>query len=68
MNQNPTAIARSPESVLATNKVIRNTYMLLSMTLLAAGAAAYVGVAMNIFLVLNSSMEICCFTLFILYS
>jgi modulator of FtsH protease len=48
MNQNPTAIARSPESVLATNKVIRNTYMLLSMTLLASGAAAYVGVAMNI--------------------
>jgi modulator of FtsH protease len=48
MNQNPTAIARPSGSVLSTNKVIRNTYMLLSMTLLASGVAAYVGVAMNI--------------------
>ena len=28
------AVTRSPESVLATNKLIRNTYTLLSMTLL----------------------------------
>ncbi|WP_455217563.1 Bax inhibitor-1/YccA family protein [Kaarinaea lacus] len=47
MNQNSTVIARPRESVLATNKVIRNTYMLLSMTLLFSAAAAFVGMAMN---------------------
>ncbi|MDP2794011.1 MAG: Bax inhibitor-1/YccA family protein [Sulfurisoma sp.] len=36
------------ESVLATNKVIRNTYMLLSMTLLFAAATAAVAVAMKL--------------------
>ena len=36
------------ESVLATNKVIRNTYMLLSMTLLFAAATAAVSLAMNL--------------------
>ncbi len=33
MNEQATAIARSEEQVLQTNKVIRNTYMLLGMTL-----------------------------------
>lgn len=47
MDQNPTVIARPRESVLATNKVIRNTYMLLSMTLLFSAATAFVGMAMN---------------------
>ena len=47
MNQNPAAIARPRESVLATNKVIRNTYLLLSMTLLFSGVTAFAGVAMN---------------------
>ena len=47
MDRNPTVITRAPESVLATNKVIRNTYMLLSMTLLFSGLTAFVGVAMN---------------------
>ena len=46
MDRNPTTIARAPESILATNKVIRNTYMLLSMTLLFSGATAFAGVAM----------------------
>ncbi len=36
------------ESVLATNKVIRNTYMLLSMTLLFAAVAAAAAVAMKL--------------------
>lgn len=36
------------ESVLATNKVIRNTYMLLSMTLLFAAATATAAVAMKL--------------------
>ncbi len=36
------------ESVLATNKVIRNTYMLLSMTLLFAAAIASVAVALKL--------------------
>jgi len=36
------------ESVLATNRVIRNTYMLLSMTLLFAALAAAVSVAMRL--------------------
>jgi len=48
MNQNPAAIARPRESVLATNKVIRNTYMLLSMTLLFSGVTAFMGVTMNV--------------------
>jgi modulator of FtsH protease len=39
-----TTIARSQESVLQTNKVIRNTYILLSMTLLFAAVTAFVGV------------------------
>jgi modulator of FtsH protease len=47
MNQNTATIARPSASALATNKVIRNTYMLLSMTLLFSGVAAYAGVAMN---------------------
>jgi len=47
MNQNTTVIARPRAPALATNKVIRNTYMLLSMTLLFSAATAYVGVAMN---------------------
>lgn len=36
------------ESVLATNKVIRNTYTLLSMTLLFAAATAGVSIALNL--------------------
>lgn len=47
MNQNPAILARPSASVLATNKVIRNTYMLLSMTLLFSAATAFVGMAMN---------------------
>lgn len=38
------AVTRSPESVLSTNKVIRNTYILLSMTLLFSGVMATVSV------------------------
>ena len=37
--------ARSQESILATNKVLKNTYMLLSMTLLFSAATAFVGMA-----------------------
>jgi len=41
-------IARRAESVLATNKVIRNTYMLLSMTLLFAAGVAGASVALKL--------------------
>ena len=39
-----TSIARSEASILQTNKVIRNTYILLSMTLLFSGVTAFIGV------------------------
>jgi modulator of FtsH protease len=47
MNQQPYAVARSTESVLATNKVIRNTYILLSMTLLFSALTAGIAIAAN---------------------
>ncbi len=43
-----TAVTRSPEAILQTNKLIKNTYMLLSMTLLFSGVAAYVSVATGV--------------------
>ena len=43
-----TAVARSQEAILQTNKVIRNTYILLSMTLIFSGFAAYLGVISGI--------------------
>lgn len=43
MNMN-SAVTRAPESVLATNKVIRNTYILLSMTLIFSGVTATISV------------------------
>lgn len=39
-----TTIARSEESILQTNKVIRNTYILLSMTLIFSAITAFIGV------------------------
>ncbi len=45
----PTVVrTRSQESVLATNKVLRNTYMLLSMTLLFSAAAATLSVFLRL--------------------
>ncbi len=38
------AVTRSPESILSTNKVIRNTYILLSMTLLFSAVMATISV------------------------
>ena len=46
-SQNPQVIVRRPESVLATNKLIRNTYMLLSMTLLFSAVTAGIAMATN---------------------
>ena len=43
-----TAVARSQEAILQTNKVIKNTYILLSMTLIFAAAMAFVGVVSGI--------------------
>lgn len=40
-------IERRQESVLATNRVLRNTYLLLSMTFLFSALMAYVGVAIH---------------------
>lgn len=48
MYQNQTTVARPQESVLATNKVLRNTYTLLSMTLLFSAVMAYIAVSMQL--------------------
>ena len=42
------AVARPAPSVLATNKLIRNTYILLSMTLLFSASMAGVSIALNL--------------------
>lgn len=48
MNQNPEIVVRRPsESVLATNKVLRNTYALLSMTLLFSAFTAWLAIQIN---------------------
>lgn len=43
-----TAVTRSQEAILATNKVIRNTYILLSMTLIFSAFMAFLGVVSGI--------------------
>lgn len=43
-----TAVTRSQEAILSTNKVIKNTYLLLSMSLLFCAFAAYLGVITGI--------------------
>ena len=48
MNPNETVIARSPEQVLAANKTIRNTYTLLSMTLIFSAVMAVISTSMNV--------------------
>lgn len=48
MNSSRYAVARPQAAVLATNKVIRNTYMLLSMTLLFSAVTAGISMAMNL--------------------
>ena len=45
--QNSYANVATRESALATNRVLRNTYMLLSMTLLFSGVMAFVAMQMN---------------------
>ncbi|MBX3617215.1 Bax inhibitor-1/YccA family protein [Nitrosomonas sp.] len=47
MNQNFSSVAQSSSSVLATNKVLRNTYMLLSLTLLFSGLTAALSMALK---------------------
>ncbi len=41
------AVTRAPEAILQTNKLIKNTYMLLSMTLIFSGVMAFVSVLMQ---------------------
>ncbi len=48
MNPQITTIDRSQTSALATNKVLRNTYMLLAMTLLFSAVAAGISMALNV--------------------
>ena len=48
MNNVNAVASRSEQSILQTNKVIRNTYMLLAMTLVVSAIAASISVAMNI--------------------
>ena len=47
MNMTDTAVIRSEASVLATNKMIRNTYMLLAMTLVFSAILAAVSMLIN---------------------
>ena len=42
-----TAVTRSSEAILQTNKLIRNTYMLLSMTLIFSGVMAFLSIVMT---------------------
>ncbi len=42
-----TAVTRPTEAILQTNKLIKNTYMLLSMTLIFSGVMAFLSIAMN---------------------
>jgi len=48
MNQHPAAVARAPEAIFATNKLLRNTYTLLSMTLIFSALMAAVSVVMAV--------------------
>ncbi|MDH5408331.1 MAG: Bax inhibitor-1/YccA family protein [Gammaproteobacteria bacterium] len=48
MYQNERVISGSSTSVLETNKVLRNTYALLSMTLLFSAITAFIGIAMQV--------------------
>ncbi len=48
MNETSTVVVRRSESVLATNKLIRNTYMLLSMTLLFSAFTAGLSMVFNL--------------------
>ena len=48
MNFNETAVARPAEAVFATNKLIRNTYTLLSMTLIFSAVMAVVSMSVNV--------------------
>ena len=43
-----TAVTRPQEAILQTNKIIRNTYILLSMTLIFSGFTAFLGVVSGI--------------------
>ena len=47
MQMNTAVTTRSRESILKTNKLIKNTYALLSMTLIFAGALAFASMAFN---------------------
>ncbi len=47
ISQNPQVVVRRQESILATNKLIRNTYTLLSMTLLFSAVMAGISMATN---------------------
>ncbi|WP_295627780.1 Bax inhibitor-1/YccA family protein [uncultured Nitrosomonas sp.] len=47
MNQNLSTVSQRSPSAIATNKVLRNTYMLLSLTLLFSGFTAAMSMMMN---------------------
>ena len=47
MNQQSNVLTSRPESTLATNKLIRNTYMLLSLTLIFSAMTAGISIMFN---------------------
>ena len=48
MNNSNISMSRSQDSILATNKVLKNTYMLLSITLIFSAFTAFIGMQMQI--------------------
>ncbi len=48
MSPNPNILTQPSQSALATNSLIRNTYMLLSMTLLFSALVAYVSFSLRL--------------------
>ena len=48
MSNNPYSVAHASESAIEINKVLRNTYTLLSMTLLFSAGVAYVSMSLNL--------------------
>ncbi len=48
MNDRIVSHSQSQQSALSTNKVLRNTYALLSMTLITSAIAAFIAIAVGI--------------------
>lgn len=52
-------IESQSQSTLATNKVLRNTYALLGLSLIPTTIGAYIGMSMNFFICSTTSYYVC---------